>query len=123
MDIHEVIAKYEEALRDRDEMERIYNEQRASILSAVQPDLDALEIEMRPYLNAYAEQTTQLEVEARRLVLDLHETVDGSQVQLVYVKGKTTWDGQKLQGMASLIPQLKEAMKVGDPSVSIRSKK
>lgn len=123
MDIHAAIKNYEDALRDQLEMRNIYAAQRAVILSKVQGELNELETEMAPYLQGYADQVQKYEEEARRLVLELGHTVDGETSQFVYSKGKTTWDGQKLQGMAALIPQLAEAKRIGEPSVSIRSKK
>jgi hypothetical protein len=47
-------------------------------------------------------------------------TVKGTNLMAVFSKGRVTWDGKKLDGMMSLIPQLKDARKEGEPSVSIR---
>ncbi len=122
MDIHAAIEAYEDAVRDQLEMQRIYDEQRRLLLAAVQPDLDALEVEMRPYLQGYADQVEQTRAEAVKLVLAQGETASGRTVQFVYNKGKTTWDGQMLQGMEALLPQLEKAKRVGQPGVSVRQK-
>ncbi len=122
MDTHLAIQEYEDALRDQDEIQRIYAEQRAAILAPVQADLDALTVEMSPYLQGYADQVEQAKAEATRLVLAEGQTVNGAAVQFVYNKGKTTWDGQLLQGMQALLPELEKARKTGQPSVVIRKK-
>jgi hypothetical protein len=38
----------------------------------------------------------------------------------VWNKGRESWDGKKLSGMMALIPQLEQARKIGEPTVSIR---
>lgn len=50
-------------------------------------------------------------------------TVNGSRMMAVYLPGRETWDGKKLEGLAMVIPAVLEAKKVGDPSVTIRAVK
>jgi hypothetical protein len=70
------------------------------------------------------EKIADTEAEIKAELLDLGEIPieqrKGKYFMAVYVKGKTTWDGKKLDGMMSIIPALKDARKVGDPSVTIR---
>lgn len=47
-------------------------------------------------------------------------SVKGKVFHAIYVKGRVSWDTDKLDGMMALIPQLREARKEGAPSVSIR---
>jgi len=86
-------------------------------VEAALADIDA---EFAPKLEAVAEKIAALEAEAKAAVLAEGETVKGGALQAVYTKGRVTWDGKKLEGMASLLPQLKDARKEGEPSVSIR---
>lgn len=80
-------------------------------------DVDA---EYMPKHQAIAEKIEALEAEVKTAVLAEGETIKGGALQAVYAKGRVTWDGKKLDGMMSLIPQLEDARKVGEPSVSIR---
>lgn len=123
MDVYEAIKNYENALRDQLEIREIYGQQREAILSKVKDELDALETEMLPYLQGYANEVSKYDGEARRLVLELGKTVDGDKSQFVYSRGRVTWDGQTLQGMEAIIPEIGKAKRVGDPTVSIRAKK
>ena len=62
----------------------------------------------------------QLEAEVTAEVLTAGETVKSPEVMAVWNKARVSWDGKKLDGMLALIPQLSEARKVGDPTVSFR---
>ena len=62
----------------------------------------------------------QLEAEVTAEVLTAGETVKSPEVMAVWNKARVSWDGKKLDGMMALIPQLSEARKVGDPTVSFR---
>lgn len=62
----------------------------------------------------------RLETEITAEVLAAKESVKSPEVVAVYCRGRVSWDGRKLDGMMALIPQLSEARKVGDPTVSFR---
>ena len=47
-------------------------------------------------------------------------SVKGSYLHAVYAKGRVSWDNRKLEGLMMVIPQVAEARKEGEPSVSIR---
>ena len=47
-------------------------------------------------------------------------TVKGNCYMAVWSKPRVSWDAKRLEGMMSLIPQLKDARSEGSPSVSIR---
>jgi hypothetical protein len=53
-------------------------------------------------------------------VIKAGQTVKGKFLQAVYVKGRVTWDTAKLDGLMILLPQLKDARKEGEPSITIR---
>lgn len=86
-------------------------------VEAVLADIDA---EFAPKQEAVAAKIAALEADAKAAVLAEGATVKGGALQAVYTKGRVTWDGKKLDGMMSLIPQLADARKEGEPSVSIR---
>lgn len=117
------VKQYEAALDDANKWAALYTERRNAILAYVQDDLDALEVEMKPYLRQCQETLSITEAAAKSAVLEVGSTVKGDKLMFVYAKGKTTWDGWKLEGMASIVPALNDAKKVGQPSVSIREVK
>lgn len=61
-----------------------------------------------------------LESEIKADVLAKKETIKSQNVMAVWVKGRTSWDGKLLEGMAKLEPKLLAARKEGEPSVTIR---
>ena len=97
-----------------------YEEKRRAILKSVQAELDALDAEYEPIKETVAENIGTLATEIKTYVLEHGETVKGEHVMAVYVSGRVSWDTKKLDGMMSLIPQLAEARKQGDPSVTLR---
>ena len=117
----------QQKLNDLDELEmrrevlRIdYEEKRKAILAAVQADLDALDAEYQPLKDTVSANITALEGDIKADVIAHGETVKGAHVMAVYVNGRVSWDTKKLDGMMSLIPQLADARKQGEPSVTIR---
>jgi hypothetical protein len=67
-----------------------------------------------------ADRLAALEEEIKTDILAHGATVKADHLQAVWVKGRTTWDGAKLEGMMALIPQLEQARKIGNPTVTIR---
>jgi hypothetical protein len=56
----------------------------------------------------------------KQAIIRLGETVKGEHLQAVYMKGRVSWDTKTLDGLAIVMPQLNQARKEGEPSVSIR---
>lgn len=79
-----------------------------------------IEAEFQLKTIAVEENITYLEADIKKEVLATGATAKGLNIMAVWNKGRTSWDSDKLKGMAILIPQLKEAMKVGEPTVSFR---
>lgn len=61
-----------------------------------------------------------LEAEIKAETKARGETVKGKFFMAVYVKGRTSWNNDMLDGMISLVPQLEKARKVGEPSITLR---
>jgi len=114
------VKEYEVARTEAQKWNDLYLERRKAILAYVSDDLEALDAEMKPYLDQTNTTLNVSEAAAKTAVLELGQTVKGDSAMFVWAKGKTTWDGGKLDGMAEIIPALKSAKKVGQPSVSIR---
>lgn len=63
-----------------------------------------------------------LEAEIKADVVAGGETVKGDYLMAVYAKGRVSWDTKSLDGYAAAHPEVAQFRKVGDPSVSIRTK-
>ena len=102
-----------------DEFKRRHDE----IILKVKPELDALAEELESKMLVSGVDMGNAEAKVKALVIEYGKSVKGELLHAVYAKGKTTWDGAKLSGMVAIIPQIAEACKVGQPSVSIREVK
>jgi len=92
-----------------------------TILTAeIKAKLAEIDAEFSAPLQAAEQAAAEVEAKIKDAVSAYGETVKGGALMAVYVKGRVTWDGKKLDGMMSLIPQLKDARKEGEPSVTIR---
>ena len=120
MTIEQKLAQLDEFFAQAEVLRIDYDAKRKAILATVQAELDALDAEYSPMKDAVLENITRLEGEIKTDVIQHGETVKGARFTAVYVKGRVTWDTKKLDGMMSLIPQLADARKQGEPSVTIR---
>ena len=100
-----------------------YEQKRAEILKAVQEELNALDAEYNPLLEAATTRAANLESELRREVLSFGATVKGSKLSFTYVRGRVSWDTDALDKYALTHPEIKAYRKEGAPSVSLRSVK
>lgn len=92
-----------------------------SVLTAeIKAKLAEIDAEFAPMLERVNEQAGELEARIKDAVIASGATVKGTHLQAVYAKGRVSWDTAKLDGLMIVIPQLKEARKEGQPSVSIR---
>lgn len=121
MNAKEILEQLTELYAQKDLLNIAKDEARdAAIPEEVEAALADIDAEFSPKLDAVAEKIESLEAQAKAAVLAEGATVKGGALQAVYSKGRITWDGKKLEGMASLLPQLADARKEGEPSVSIR---
>jgi hypothetical protein len=97
-----------------------YEARRAEVLKKVQAELDALEAEFDPVLEAAEANASALEAEIRNDVLLRGESLHGGVYQAIYVKGRVSWDNQGIDDYAKAHPELLKFRKEGQPSVSLR---
>lgn len=100
-----------------------YEARREEILRAVQAELEALQAEYEPLLESAQARAAALEAEVKEAVLAFGASVKGSAYQAVYVRGRVTWDNQKLDRYAQAHPEILAYRREGDPSVSLRTVK
>ncbi|MCS6910725.1 MAG: hypothetical protein NZM11_09195 [Anaerolineales bacterium] len=123
---HDIRAKLEELaeVRNAAEVTRLdYEAKRAEILRSVQAELDALQAEYEPLLESAQARAEALEAEIKKAVLEYGATVKGSAYQAVYVRGRVTWDNQKLERYAQAHPEILVWRREGEPSVALRAVK
>lgn len=97
-----------------------YESRRTEILKKVQDELDAVEAEFKPALEAAETNTAALEAEIKNDVLLRGESLRGSAFQAVYVKGRVSWDSGGMNEYARDHPEVLQFRKEGQPSVTLR---
>lgn len=97
-----------------------YESRRAEVLKKVQDELDALEVEFEPALEAAEENAAALEAEIRNDILLRGESLRGSTYQAIYMKGRVSWDAAGMNEYARDHPDVLRYRKEGQPSVSLR---
>ena len=109
-----------ELYAQRDLLNSEIETKRREILRAVQAELDALDEETAPMIDAVSGKIEAAERLAKDAVIQGGESVKGFGLRLVYTPGRVTWETKILDGMAALFPEINKARKVGAASVSIR---
>jgi hypothetical protein len=97
-----------------------YEAKRAEILNQIQAELDALELEYRPVLEAADENIATLENEIKTDVLMYGESISGGSYRASYTQGRVSWDNDGMTKYAAAHPDVLQFRKQGQPSVSLR---
>jgi hypothetical protein len=97
-----------------------YESKRAEILKQVQAELEALDLEYKPVLEAAQENIAALENEIRTDVLLYGETISGGQYRASYTQGRVSWDNEGMTKYAASHPEILRFRKQGQPIVSLR---
>ena len=82
--------------------------------------LETIEAEYQPKLDALRVKLKSLEDEVKERVLNTGSTLKGNVVMAVYRKGSTKWDEKHLERLAAEYPRILEAKVEGKPSVAIQ---
>lgn len=124
MSSHETLRKIEELADARDARAALtaaYDERKADILRQVAHELEALDAEYAPLLEAANRHIQVLEQEVREAIIQYGASVRGSRIQAVYVKGRTTWDAKGLTRYAASHPEILAYRKESAPTVQLRT--
>jgi len=81
-----------------------------------------IEAEFAGSRRAVDENIEKLKAEIKAATREIGYTVDGTNYQAIYVKGKKTWNVKRLDAYIERNPDIKSCYDVGDPSVTIRKK-
>jgi hypothetical protein len=98
-----------------------YDAKRLALLNQIQPELDALEAEYSPLLEAAEKNIAVLENEIRTDVLLHGESVQAGSFRAVYTKGRVSWDSHGIENYAASHPEVLKFRKQGEPSVALRT--
>ncbi|HSB01238.1 MAG TPA: hypothetical protein VLE49_11345 [Anaerolineales bacterium] len=108
-------------LRNAAEFTRLnYETKRTEILKQIQSELDALDLEYKPVLEAAEENITVLENEIKTEVLLYGKSVSGGMYCASYTRGRISWDNEGMAKYAALHPDVLPFRKQGQPTVSLR---
>jgi hypothetical protein len=97
-----------------------YEAKRVEILKQVQTELDALEMEYKPILEATEENIAALENEIKTDVLLYGESVTGGSYRASYTQGRVSWDNEGMTKYAESHPDILQFRKQGQPVISLR---
>jgi hypothetical protein len=108
-------------LRGAAEVARLnYEAKRAEILKQIQAELDALDSEYEPVLDAAEENIAALENEIKTDVLLYGESISGGMYRASYTQGRISWDNEGMTKYAASHPDVLQFRKQGQPAVSLR---
>lgn len=80
-----------------------------------------IEADINKSLQPCEQQISELSEKIRAMVLEIGRTVQSQNMSAVFYRGRVSWDDKMLEGLSLAFPQLKEARRVGNPSVTIRT--
>lgn len=124
--IHTIAAKLSELseLRVAADLTRAdYETRRDAILSVVRAELNTLDDEFAPLLEAVQDRISTLEADVKQDVLAHGESVKAGLVHAVYMRGRVSWDTRRLDNYAATHPEVLHFRKQGEPSIAIRAVK
>lgn len=92
----------------------------AVLTEEIKAKIAEIEAEFLGKNEAVSEKIESLETEVKDLVRQNGASVKGQFLHAVFAKGRVTWDSKQLDGLMIAIPELAQARKEGEPSVSLR---
>ena len=120
-EFNDYLAEYEDVyLRLSDMQAELEKARQDAIPPEVREQLETIEAEYQPKLDALQEKLKSLEDEVKEQVLNTGSTLKGNFVMAVYRKGSTKWDEKHLERLAAEYPRILEAKVEGKPSVAIQ---
>ncbi len=105
---------------DRAELEKEINTKTAKVYADIANRKNEIEIEFGGKAQDADENIKKLEAEIKAEVKAAGTSVKGKYFHAVYVKGRVTWNTDKMDAWVVDHPFLKEARKEGEPSITLR---
>jgi len=108
-------------LRNAAEFTRLdYETKQKELMKQIRSELEALDAEYKPVLEAAQENIATLENEVKTDVLLYGESVSGGMYRAVYNHGRVSWDNEGMDSYAVSHPEVLQFRKQGQPIVSLR---
>lgn len=108
-------------LRNAAEFTRLdYETKRTEILKQIQSELDALDSEYKPVLEAAEENIAALENEIKTEVLLYGKSISGGMYRASYTRGRVSWDNEGMTKYAARHPDVLQFRRQGPPIVALR---
>ena len=103
--------------RERDRLidEILTPEQKAAI--------EDIKTEFNEKIDALTERNVTISNTLKAYVIENGSTLNGQLHQVVYTKGRVSWDTKKLDGYAAAHPEILEFKTEGEPSASLRARR
>jgi hypothetical protein len=92
----------------------------AILTDEIKGKIAEVEMEFSGKSESVSEKIAELETQIKQAVVANGASVKGQFIHAVYAKGRVTWDSKQLDGLMIVIPELAQARKEGEPSVSLR---
>ena len=97
-----------------------FEAKRAEILKKVQSELDAIDAEYEPLLEAAEANASTLEAEIKNDVLLSGQSIHSEVFQAIYPRGRVSWDSAGISDYPRAHPEVLAYRKEGQPTVSLR---
>jgi len=118
---NDYLTEYEDVyLRLSDMQAEMERARQDAIPPEVREQIETIDAEYQPKLDALREKLKSLEDEVKGQVLNTGSTLKGNVVMAVYRRGSTKWDEKHLERLAAEYPRILEAKVEGKPSVAIQ---
>ena len=93
------------------------------IPDAVKDDLNGIDVEFDPKIQNIQDQIKEISEAIKIACIEYGETVKGEYKDVVFYKGRESWDGKLLEGVAVIYPDVLKCKKVGKPYAVVKNKK
>ena len=93
------------------------------ILAIARQEFKALEDKFNEETADMQERIKELESDIKEFVIESKQSIKSEDIDVIYSKGRESWDGKILTGYAVAHPEILAALKVGNPTVSFRLKR
>ena len=120
----DLIEKYADLIERQTFLTESLNELlERTIPAEVKAQLEEIKAEYQPMIEQAQTALAETKAEIEEKVIKTAFTWKGTRFMAVWNKGRETWDGKALDGFAMAHPEILQAKKIGNPTVTFRQVK
>ena len=125
MTTEEMLEQYADLLERQEMLQQQMQEliDKVPVPKEITDQWNTIKAEYQPMIEIVVINADAIKQQIQEDVLINKATVHGNKYMAVYVSGKKSWDGKKLEGFAMAYPEILQAQKVGEPTVTFRKVK